>query len=225
MYYESHAIFLKRLAYPLFDMVKSGVFRWTKAESHAWHNIMQWNPTTCQLVVIRAKSKILTTAQRRLSPVAREALGAHHVMEVGRPYLLQSTSPANYLFVDASSISHIARGKPFENFLMELSCTLSEYPRLHPVHCPGRVLSAPDLLTRQLNDVVLHRDDTNISRQQAQILPYLNDKLKPGEIIPNEILYLVLNATPKSEYFTMNEKGQAYSQRVNWADYAKPSQM
>ena len=156
--------------------------------------IMQWNPTTCQLVVIRAKNKILTTAQRRLSPVQREALGAHHVMEVGRPYLLQSTSPANYLFVDASSISHIARGKLFENFLMELSCTLSEYPRLHPVHCPGRVLSAPDLLTMQLNDVVIHRDYTNLSRQQAQILPYLNDKLKPGEVIPNDVLYQVLNA-------------------------------
>ena len=96
MYYESHALFLKRLAYPLFHMVKTGTFKWTKAESHAWHNIlyimalaiktaifnpeyplflfteasaveiaafiMQWNPTTCQLVVIRAKSKILTTS-------------------------------------------------------------------------------------------------------------------------------------------------------------------
>ena len=53
-------------------------------------------------------------------------------------------------------------------------------------------------------------------------MPYLNDKLKPGEIIPNEILYQVLNATPKAEYY---EKGQAYSQRVNCADYTKPSQM
>ena len=61
--------------------------------------------------------------------------------------------------------------------------------------------------------------------QQAQILPYLNDKLKPGEILPNDILYQVLNATPKAEYFDVHEKGQAYSQRVNWADYAKSSQM
>ena len=108
---------------------------------------------------------------------------------------------------------------------MELSCTLSEYPRLHPVHCPGRVLSALDLLTRQLNDVLMHRDVTNLSRQQAQILPSLNDKLKPGEIIPNDILYEVLNATPKAEYFDVHEKGQTYSQRINWSDYAKPTQM
>ena len=37
--------------------------------------------------------------------------------------------------------------------------------------------------------------------------------------------YLVLNATPKAEYFDVHEKGQTYSQRINWSDYAKPSQM
>ena len=259
MYYEDFSLYLKRLAYPLFVMVKRGIFIWGKAESHAWHNIlfmmalsiktaifnpkyslillvdtsavetagfiMQWNPTTNQLVVLKAKSHLLTTAQRRASPIHREAQGTHHVMDSARPYLLQSEAKYNFLFVDASSISYISRVRPFENFLFELSCTLSEYPSLSVVHCPGRVLSAPDLLTRQLNDVILHRDDTNLSKDQANILPSLLDKLKPGTLISNQDLYEALNATPAAEYFDISEKNYLYSQRINWADYAKPDQL
>ena len=40
LYYENHALYLKRIAYPLIRMVKSGIFKWTKAESHSWHNIL-----------------------------------------------------------------------------------------------------------------------------------------------------------------------------------------
>ena len=80
---------------------------------------------------------------------------------------------SNFLFVDTSSISYISCVRPFENFLFELSCTLSEYPSLSVIHTPGRVLSAPDLLTRQLNDVILERNDTNLSKEQAYILPNL----------------------------------------------------
>ena len=109
-------------------------------------------------------------------------------MDSARSYLLQSEAKYNFLFVDASSISYISRVRPFEKFLFELSCTLSEYPSLSVVHCPGRVLSAPDLLTQQLNDVILHRDDTNLSKDQANILPSLLDKLKPGTLISNQDL-------------------------------------
>ena len=180
---------LKRIAFPLFMMVKTGTFKWGKAESHAWHDllflmglaiknaifnpdhpllilvdtsavetagfVMQWSPVTNQLRVLKAKSHLLTTPQRRASPVHRESQGTHYVMESSRPYLLQTRCKHNFLFVDASSISYISHVKPFENFLFELSCTLSEYPSLSVIHCPGRVLSAPDLLTRQLNDVIL----------------------------------------------------------------------
>ena len=107
MYYESMDLWLKRLAYPLYNMVKHGVFVWTTAESHSWHNVLfmmalgiknaifnpklllillndtsavdssgfvcQWNPDTCQLIVLKAKSHILITAQRRASPAHREA--------------------------------------------------------------------------------------------------------------------------------------------------------
>ena len=93
------------------------------------------------------------------------------------------------------------------------------------VHAPGRVLSAPDLLTRQLNDVIFEREDTNLSKHQAHILPILEEKIKPGEIISNQALYEILNATPASEFFDVSEKNYTYTQRVNWSDYAKPDQL
>ena len=259
MYYEHQALWLKRIAFPLFMMVKTGTFKWGKAESHAWHDllflmglaiknaifnpdhpllilvdtsavetagfVMQWSPVTNQLRVLKAKSHLLTTPQRRASPVHRESQGTHYVMESSRPYLLQTRCKHNFLFVDASSISYISRVKPFENFLFELSCTLSEYPSLSVIHCPGRVLSAPDLLTRQLNDVILERNDTNLSKEQAYILPNLNESIKPGELIPNNTLYQALNATPESEFWDVHEKHYKYTQRINWADYAKPDQL
>jgi hypothetical protein len=114
------------------------------------------------------------------------------MMDSARRYLLQTECDTNYLFCDTSSISYMARVRPFENFLFELSCRLSECPSLTVVHAPGRVLSGPDLLTRQLNDVVFNRDDTNISEHQAHILPILEDKIKPGEIISNQALYEIM---------------------------------
>ena len=259
LYYENHALYLKRIAYPLIRMVKSGTFKWTEAESHSWHNIlyimalaiktaifnpnhilfllvdtsavesshflMQWHPEKCQLVVIRAKSHLLTTSERRQSPIHRESIGVHHVLDTARPYLLQTLCKKNFLFTDASSISYAARVRPFENFLFELSCTLSQYPTLEVIHTPGRVLSAPDLLTRQLNNVIFDREDTNLSKTQAHILPPLQDVIPPGTTIPNDILYRALNATPRAEYFDVSEKGQEYTQRVNWADYATEDQL
>ena len=38
-------------------------------------------------------------------------------------------------------------------------------------------------------------------------------------------MYEILNATPASEFFDVGEKTYAYTQRVNWADYAKPDQL
>ena len=38
-------------------------------------------------------------------------------------------------------------------------------------------------------------------------------------------MYEILNATPASEFFDVSEKTYTYTQRVNWADYAKPDQL
>ena len=115
MFYEHQALWLKRLAFPLFMMVKAGTFKWAKAESHAWHDILllmrraiknaifnqdhpllllvdtsavetagfviQWSPVTNLLRVLKAKSHLLTTPKRRISPVHRESQGTHYVME------------------------------------------------------------------------------------------------------------------------------------------------
>ena len=39
-YYESNCPFLKRIAYPIYDMVKKNEFQWTRIQSHAWGNIL-----------------------------------------------------------------------------------------------------------------------------------------------------------------------------------------
>ena len=52
-----------------------------------------------------------------------------------------------------------------------------------------------------------------------------HDKFKPGEVISNQALYEILNATPASEFFDVSEKTYTYTQHVNWADYAKPDQL
>ena len=49
--------------------------------------------------------------------------------------------------------------------------------------------------------------------------------MKPGELIPNSTLYQALNATPKNEFYDVHEKNYKYTQRINWADYAKPDQL
>ena len=80
-------------------------------------------------------------------------------------------------------------------------------------------------MARQLNDVILERNDTNLSKEQGNILPNLNESIKPGKLIPNNALYQALNATPESEFWDVHEKHYKYTQRINWADYAKPDQL
>ena len=135
-YYESNCPFMKRIAYPLYDMVKKNVFQRTRIQSHAWGNIL-----FLMALSIRCRGHLLTVSQRRQSPIHKEADGVHHVIDLGKPYLLQTLSPHNYLLTDAASISYISRAKYFDNFLMEISITISEYPSHHVVHCPGRCLS------------------------------------------------------------------------------------
>ena len=153
------------MAYSLYIKVRKVALRWTKAKSHAWHDllfiislaiknsiydpnlslilvvdtsavetvsfILQWIPATCQLMVLKAKSHLLTTAQRRSTTVHREAIGTHHVMELSRPYLLQTPSAHNFLFVDASGISYISRVKPFN--LVVPSAITQVYPSSTPL--------------------------------------------------------------------------------------------
>jgi hypothetical protein len=162
--------------------------------------IAQWNSQTLNLNIVSAKSNLLTTALRHQSPIHREAYGVSCVLSQARPYLLTSTAPASYLFTDASSISYIGRVKFFNNFLMDLSLEISQYPSLNVIHTPGRVLFLPDIYSRQLDNAILPRSDTNLSKNQADILPNLSS-IPPGQLIDNDLLRSALHATPPQEFF------------------------
>jgi hypothetical protein len=143
---------MKRLAIPLYKIIKDNKFKWTIVEAESYSNLLylmglqirnyifdptrplmlmadssalesslvlyQWNPDLLTLDIVSTKSILLTTALRRQAAVHREAFGVDRVMDLAKPYLFQSTSPVNYLFTDASSISYIARNKPFSSFFV-----------------------------------------------------------------------------------------------------------
>ena len=114
------------------------------------------------LLIIHTKSILLSTSIRRQSPVHREAFGVGALIAMAKPYLFQSTALANFLFNDASSISYIARNKPFSSFLQTLSEELSMFPSLIVIHLPGRALWFCDILSRQYDHVTVERSDTQI---------------------------------------------------------------
>ena len=111
--------------------------------------IFQWDQAALDLQITHTKSILLTTALKHQSLVHRESLGVQSLLKLARPYLFQSTAPVNFLFNDASSISYIARGKPFSSFLQTLSEEMSLYPSLTVIHLPGRALWFFDILSRQ----------------------------------------------------------------------------
>ena len=107
---------------------------------------------------------------------------------------------------------------------MDLSLEISQYPILHVVHTPGRVLYLPDIYSRQLDNVILPRADTNISKNQVDILSSLA-KIPPGQLIDNDLLRTALHATPDSKFFVVEETGYLYSQWINWSQYNNPQQL
>ena len=193
--YQNFLPLMKRLAIPLYKIIKDNKFRWTIVEAESYANLLylmglqirnyifdptkplmlmadgsaiesslliyQWNPDLLTLDIVSTKSMLLTTALRNQAAIHREAFGVDRVMELAKPYLFQSTSPVNYLFTDASSISYVTRNKPFSSFLQTLSETMSMYPSLVVVHMPGRALWYVDILSRQHDYVAMQRTDTN----------------------------------------------------------------
>ena len=82
--------------------------------------------------------------------------------------------------------------------------TFFQYPGLQVVHAFGRSLSYVDIFSRSLDYVKLEWSDTNLSQEQAEILPSLKS-LKPGTIISYDTLLELLNANPPKEYFDVGE--------------------
>ena len=70
----------------------------------------------------------------------------------------------------------------------------------------------------------MKRESTNLSPQQASVLPPLNF-LKPGSVIGSETLKIILHAIPHSEFCDVNEFAYNYIQRVDWELYANKKQI
>jgi hypothetical protein len=163
-------------------------------------------------------------AERRKPPIAREADAVDKTIDMAEPYLLQSTAPANYILTDAASIQFVSRTKAFSNFLLELSMKITKFKNLHALHTPGRTLFIADLYSRQRDYVQFERESTQLSPQQACILPALTF-LKPGTIIDSSALKSILHAIPHAEFYDINEKSYQYVQKVDWSLYSNKKQL
>ena len=153
-----------------------------------YYGVNFWDvPKTLNLQITHTKSILLNTSLRRQSPVHREAFGVSALMTMAKPYLFQSAAPANFLFSDVSSISYIARNKPFSSFLQTLSEDLSMHPSLVVIHLPGRALWFCDILSRQYDNVTVERSDTAISKEHATMIPTLQ-AIYPGAVLRNKEL-------------------------------------
>ena len=185
--------------------------------------VMQWNPDLLSLDLVATKSILLPTSIRRAAPVHREAYGLSSLMDMIKPYLFQTKSEHNFIFNDASSITYIARNKPFSSFLQTLSEELSLYPSLHIIHCPGRILWYSDILSRQLDNVYLEEPDTKITKHQAQIVPSLK-RIQPGAILTNAELLQLFQTSFGPEIFDASETDTKRIQKIDWSLYTNTGQ-
>ena len=171
----------------IFDPSKSLILLTDTSAVESSNLICNWNPHQLTLHLITTKSTLLTTALRNQAPIHRETYGGHQVLALGKPYLLQSTAPVNFLFTDASSLSYCNRMKPFSSFLQNLSEELSLFPNLQIVHTPGRTLFYCDILSRQLDHIKLERENIKIFKKQSAIVPSLIN-IPFGSVLTNEEL-------------------------------------
>ena len=130
---------------------------------------------------------------------------------------------ANFLFNDASSISYIARNKPFSSFLQTLSEELSMFPSLIVIHLPGRALWFCDILSRQYDNVIVERTDTEISKDQATIVPSLK-AIKPGAVLKNDELLNLFATKFGPEIMDVSNSDFKYIQKIDWSLYTNPHQ-
>ena len=175
--------------------------------------IFQWNPEKLNLNLIHTKSILLPTAIRKQAAVHRECFGISALLSMAKPYLFQSVAPAYFLFNDASSIAYISRNKPFSSFLQSLAEELSLFPSLVVIHLPGRTLWYADILSRQHDNVSVERSDTNISKEQALLVPALQN-IKAGAILSNQELLQLFSVTYGPELTDTSDADFKYIQKT-----------
>ena len=256
-YYASHIPLMKRVSIPLYKILKTGIFEWTRVHAESYGNLLflmalqirntifnpnlpicsyadtsmletgllifQWNPEKLNLNLVHTKSILLPTAIRKQASVHRECFGISALLSLAKPYLFQSTAAANFLFNDASCISYISRCKPFSSFLQTLAEDLSMYPNLVIIHLPGRALWYADILSRQYDNVLVQRQETNLSKDQALLVPALRN-IAPGAILTNEQLRIMFAKQYDREILDTSDSDFKYVQRINWSLYNNPRQ-
>ena len=80
--------------------------------------LFQILPNEIDLRIVMCKSKLLTEAEIRKTPILREAAAVDDGIDMAEPYLLHSTAPVNFIFTDTASIQYVSRNKAFSNFFI-----------------------------------------------------------------------------------------------------------
>ena len=97
------------------------------------------------------------------------------------------------------------------------------YHSLTVVHLPGRALWFCDILSRQHDNVVVPRSDTNLSKEQSALIPSLQ-AIKPGAVLRNQDLLDLFAQNFGPELFDVSNSDYRYIQKVDWNLYTNPAQ-
>ena len=88
---------------------------------------------------------------------------------------------------------------------------------------PGRAMWFCDLLSRQLDNVIVTRPDTDISKEQSSIIPALRN-VKPGAVLTNDELLKVFQTKVGPELFDVSTSDYEYIQKIDFNLYVNPNQ-
>ena len=97
------------------------------------------------------------------------------------------------------------------------------HPSLVIIHLPGRALWFCDLLSRQHDNVTVQRTDTNISKDQANLIPSLKE-IKPGTVLSNKDLLDLFAVKYGPELQDSSNSDYRYIQKIDWSLYPNPEQ-
>ena len=118
------------------------------------------------------------------------------------------------LLSDCVSVQMLHRSKLNNTKFLEYSMYLSTFTNLGVFYTKGPSLFVADILTRNYDKVFL-KNDNNLSKEFASIIPGLNKKLQQSYISP-EMLVDYIIATPAPEKLDCFEKGDIYIQNQRY---------
>ena len=87
----------------------------------------------------------------------------------------------------------------------------------------SRALWFCDILSRQYDNVIVKKTDTEISKEQATIIPSLK-AIKPGAVLQNNELLDLFATKFGPEILDVSNSDFRYIQKVDWSLYTNPHQ-